>query len=172
MESDTNITAIRNYVIHMNDGSRDKIAELIQKQLPTMQEVVVYRGIHSTFPEKNTGVFLPYFHNDFFSVSENPTIAYLFQNPEEECCYFQIHIQPGVRMLDTNYFLQLHGIELRNFTHEMEWLVEGGGRFFADSAGTIPGFKPVRENPGMYKTYYFPPVIKKGGKRVNYRRRL
>lgn len=161
----THLEALQNYVVQTNSyvrhpHTRTLISQLLDQQPPLHNEIVMYRGIDANYPGQNTSPLFAFFQNDFFSVSDSGIIAMQFTNPDG-CCFIEIHIQPGIRILDVHSYLDLPG-----YVHEQEWLVQGGGQFYADSGGTRPGFTH-NTNTNTFVTYYFPSRKNeiRGGKR-------
>ncbi len=157
-ENISELNALRNYVEKSysklrHPSTRKKVSELLSKQEPLSEEKVLYRGVKSYHPT-NVTAFTPYFPTDFFSTSEDLDTAKCFMQyivGGHNCCVFEIRVQPGIRMLNVQSFLNLP----EYFSFEQEWLVEGGGLFFADKQKTTPGFAK-KDKKGYFTTYYFP----------------
>ncbi len=135
--------------------TRSMVVEALFQQNQLTEEKVVYRGMKSEIPT-NLTKFNPYIPKDFFSASESDKIASSFANSKTSCCMITIYLQPGVYVLDVHTFLKNHGLDNVRSESEKEWLVEGGGQFFADNQKTQPGFAEIEK--GRYETYYFPPA--------------
>lgn len=161
MESEniSSVNAVINYVNKSSSSNRhpktrQQIATLLSQQNPLSKGIILYRGINSEFPE-NLETWKPYLPTDFFSTSESIEVAESFID-YKSCCVLKIHVQPGVRVLDVKGFVQKHNRSFPLcFINEDEWIVQGGGFFFANREATIPGFAKLSKE-GHYVTYYFP----------------
>ena len=159
------IAALRAYVVEMEQGKRkqrvenssgirdnvdannltvtDRIKNMVEKQPPLTEERVVYRGQHHNRMPVNPTYWIS------TSSVRKVAIDMFSKMATDMCCIFEIHLQPGIRILDINAVLGERG---RPEEHEI--IIQGGGGFYQDAAGTIPGFKQIDE--GVYETFYFP----------------
>lgn len=123
----------------------ERIQEIVDRQDPLTAPLTVYRGQpppHYTISAKW-----------WFSTSTSKEIVRKgFISKNDGCCVFTIYVQPGVKVLDVNEFLEPHGGTRHD--NEKEYIIDRGGFFYQDDAQTVEGF---RENGyGNFTTYYFP----------------
>lgn len=161
---------------------KERITNLLARQNPINESVIVYRGQSNYKIHPDQG---------WFSTSLRKDVAISYASKH----VFKIHIQPGVRILDMYKYYNEYGIfdpvkefnELQknyfkdnyftnnDYTKFQEILVEGNGTFWQDSEKTVEGFKLVGKvkpvstmleeinvnDPELmldiYETYYFPP---------------
>lgn len=123
----------------------ERIQEIVDHLEPRTTSLTVYRGQ----PPPHTTISPRW----WFSTSTSAEIARRdFSNVERGCCVFTIHVQPGVKVLDVNKFLEPFG-----GTHhddEKEYIVDHDGFFYQDEAQTVEGFRD--DGHGRYTTFYFP----------------
>jgi hypothetical protein len=152
----------RNYRRNKNGDTVDKekkvgerIQEILNYMHPLNKELIVYRG-HKDSPSYISP-------RNWFSTSLKHSIA-KNEYSGKECCTFEIHVQPGIQILNVNKFLKEKDIVLDKYKDEHEIIINGGGEFFKDSEKSEPGFFTVSE--GHYCTYYFPKRVQLNSKRI------
>lgn len=144
---------------------RDRIAELISRQQPLTEPLVVWRGQHTHSIEPTS----------WFSVSPFQWIALEYGGK----ALFKIHLEPGVRYLDMYTYYADMGIQnphteaeaVRNFLQNPELnmshnyiqfgeiLVEGGGTFWKNAAHTKPGFRTIGKTRSRVPPDDLPPPV-------------
>ncbi len=153
-----------------------RIRELLKKQEPLQEELLVWRG-HLQQKYINPGIW--------FSTTTKESYAQGFTG-DDECtdlqgnliyddgCLFKIHIQPGVKVVNVHNLYKEYGFGnpskesakvnelfqekkwgLFNYEKEGEIIVEEGGEFYTDSTKTVKGFKKIEDD--VFETYYYPP---------------
>jgi len=166
---------IDTYVKHGNDvNARAKITETIDFWETYDKEVTLYRGQKRNQEIRTRPQY-------FFSTSSELSVAarYDFFDPNEMCCLFIIHVQPGVKHYD------IPNESTRDYEYEV--LLEGNGVFYTHKDRRSRGFRQLtleeainehklqvlgNDDPtpeelpqptGVFEAYYFPPAT--GGSR-------
>ncbi len=158
----------------------ERIANLIGKQLPITEPLVVWRG-------QSSGTIDPHLH--WFSTSLRDDVARSYSTDY----LFKIHLQTGIKILNMYEYYNAYGIkdpvkeanniskyftfknnihfQPNDYAQFQEILVEKGGSFWADPEKTQKGFRhigtayPTTEmyledipdlEMNVYETYYFP----------------
>jgi hypothetical protein len=136
--------ALKAYVTNVVIPQEENITRMFASVEPLQTKKTLYRG--QTEDELNSGY-------SFFSTSTSKKIA-REEFAGSDGYVFEIHVQPGIRVLPVNQTLALSGINTKGYKEEEEYLVEGGGIFYADKEKSQKGFSYLGNNE--YKTFYFP----------------